>query len=245
MARMRMKSQANRFLLSYFWWFLEPLLFVVLFYIIFGYVLDRGGERYFEFLIIGKIIFMWFSKGVTMGSNSLVQNRGIIGQSSIPKWIFPLAISLEATYKAFISFIIMFAVVVFNYSGGYIPWLQLIPIAILLMWFISCLAMLLSIFVAAAEDISQLISLFMMGMLFSSGIFWDINSINDQDIAELIYNINPLALYIDSFRKILMEGETLEMSRFIIPTIINVIITLASLYGFHRANNKITRLLFS
>ncbi|MCK8073691.1 ABC transporter permease [Vibrio sp. 1CM23M] len=240
-----MKSQANRFMLSYLWWFLEPLLFVGMFFVIFGYVLDRGGDRYFEFLVVGKIVFMWFSKGVTMGSNSLVQNKGIIGQSSIPKWIFPIVNTLEATYRTLIAFLILAIIILFNFSGNFLMWLQLIPLSFMTLWFILSLSMVLSVLVSFAEDISQIISLLMMGMLFSSGIFWDVNQISNSEISYLIFALNPLALYIDSYREVLLHGEIVDYSRFGFAMLTNIIFTLVSIGLFYYGNNKITRRLFS
>ncbi|MCK8078688.1 ABC transporter permease [Vibrio sp. 1CM2L] len=245
MAKMKMKAQANRFLLSYMWWVLEPLLFVGLFYVIFGYILQRGGEGYFQFLIVGKMTFMWFSKGITMGANSLVQNKGIIGQSSVPKWVFPIVNVQEATYRTAISFVIMILCVIYNFEGNYITWLQIIPISVMLYWFIVVLSMLLSVFVAVAEDVTQMISLLMMGMLFSSGIFWDINSIQKSGVSDLIFNVNPLALNIDLYRSVLIGGDIIDYSRFLPSLIINLSLTVVVYLVFKKGNNKITRFLFS
>ena len=107
-AKMKMKAQANKLVLSYIWWVLEPLLLISLFYLVFGHILQRGGDDFLSFLIIGKIIFTWFSKSVVSASNSLPQNKGIIGQRALPKWIFPMVNIQESMYKSLFSFLIMY-----------------------------------------------------------------------------------------------------------------------------------------
>lgn len=244
-ARMKMKAQANKLFLSYLWWVLEPLLFVSLFYLLFEYILKRGGSGFFIFLIVGKVVFLWFSKAVTMGSASLVQNRGLIGQVAIPKWIFPLINVQEATYKSMVSIILM--VIVLACIGISEPtyWWQLVPLTMLTYLFISSVSLILSILVAMAEDFSQIISLAVMGLMFGSGIFWDINTIPDQDLVSIIYLFNPVAAVIDAYRTVLINNEIIDLYRLRSVFAFSLILWLTGMFLFSTMNNKITRYLFS
>ena len=117
-AVMKLKSQANSLVLSYLWWVLEPLLYVALFYFVFKYVLYRGDENFFIFLMVGKIPFLWFSKAVNTGANSIIQNRGLIAQRIIPKAIFPLINCQEALYKQLFAFAVLLIFLVMD-----MPWI--------------------------------------------------------------------------------------------------------------------------
>jgi len=48
--------------------------------------------------------------------------------------------------------------------------------------------------------------------MFASGIFWDINSIHDASLRELVFVYNPVAFLIDSYRQVLMENSLYSMS---------------------------------
>jgi lipopolysaccharide transport system permease protein len=130
-ATMKLKSQANTLVLSYLWWVLEPLLFVALFYFVFKYVLYRGSEDFFLFLMVGNIPFLWFSKAVNSGANSIVQNKGLIMQRVIPKVIFPLVNCQEAFYKQLFAFSVLIIFLVFNGHTNFQNWWQLIPLILL------------------------------------------------------------------------------------------------------------------
>lgn len=245
-ARMKMKAQANKLFLSYLWWILEPLLFVLLFYFVFGLLMKKGGGvDFIAFLLVGKVIFMWFSKGVVMGSTSLIQNRGIMTLRPIPKWLFPFVSVQIATYKSLVAlFVVMLALLFTGYSDPN-NWWQLLPLFCLTYFLISSFACFLSILVAIAEDFSQIISLFMIGLLFCSGIFWDINSIQDQQLAQLLLILNPLAGLIDSYRVVLIQNTTVDLVKLYSALGVGISMWLINIVILKRYNNHITRLIIS
>lgn len=244
-AKMKMKAQANKLVLSYLWWVLEPLLFVSLFYFVFEFLLQRGGENYLLFLVVGKIVYLWFSKSIVTASNGIVHNRGIIGQRSIPKWIFPLVNIQETLYKSLISFSLLFGML---WLMGHEPWFgywQLIPLMIITYVLICAIGMFCAILVTFARDFSNLINLGMMGLMFGSGVFWDINNIQDPEIRQIIFELNPLAAILDGFRKILISQSSIDLFSYIPAFIFSVIVLGVSLWVIRRYNNKLTRVLFS
>ncbi|GAP74595.1 o-antigen export system permease protein RfbD [Pseudoalteromonas sp. SW0106-04] len=242
---MKLKSQANTLVLSYLWWVIEPLLYVVLFYFVFKYVLYRGGEDFFIFLMVGKIPFLWFSKSVTSGANSLVENRGLIAQRIVPKYMFPFVNCQEASYKQVIAFAVLFSVLI---ASGYAPtsnWWQLIPLIVLNYLLICGVAVLFSVFVSYAADFRMVIQLFMMGLMFTSGIFWDVNMIQDQSIKEFLLILNPVAALIDGYRQVLMYNQDLNVLYMVTTFAWACGALVAGLTMLHMFNNTLTRKLFS
>ncbi|MEZ9303325.1 ABC transporter permease [Vibrio breoganii] len=244
-AKMKLKSQSKKLVLNHLWWVLEPLLFVFMFYIVFEYFLKRGGEDYFSFLIIGKIVYLWFSKSVMLASKGLISNKNIINQCSIPKWIFPLSDMLESFYKAIISFVVLFGLLWIN---GFTPnesYLHLLPITILMFLLISSFGYLCSLLVSFVRDFMNLIRIAMTGLMFMSGVFWNINSIENENMRELIFLYNPLAVLINAYRDILLYHAVPDYSMMIPSFLVSVILLLSCLLFFKKYNNNISRALFS
>ncbi|MEL0138287.1 MAG: ABC transporter, partial [Halieaceae bacterium] len=44
-------------------------------------------------------------------------------------------------------------------------------------------------------------------MLFISGIFWDINSVQNAELVTWLMRLNPVAALIDAYRQILLHGS--------------------------------------
>ena len=101
-ARMLLKADASKLRLGYLWWFLEPLAWVAVFFVVFNLILDsdrRGGLDFLAFLACGKFAFIWFSKTVVQASNSIVANQALVGKINVPKTLFPIAVVQESLYR--------------------------------------------------------------------------------------------------------------------------------------------------
>lgn len=244
-AIMKLKSQANTLVLSYLWLIIEPLLYVLLFYFVFKYVLYRGGDDFFIFLMLGNIPFLWFSKSISSGASSITENRGLILQRRMPKWLFPLINCQESIYKQSIAFVIMFMALFFSGYEVTLGWWQLLPLILINYLLIVGVAMLLCVFVTYAPDFKMAIQFLTMGLMFTSGIFWDVNMIQDPAMKDLLLLLNPLAALIDSYRQILMYGGELPVRYMGSVFGWAVLFCVLGSAALHNYSNSLTRKLLS
>jgi lipopolysaccharide transport system permease protein len=203
-ATMKLKSEASNLVLSYLWWILEPLLYVAVFYVVFEKILNRGGDDFLAFLIVGKIPFLWFSKSVNSSANSLLVGKGIMGQRDFPKHIFPYAYVQENAYKQWAVFLVLFILVLLQGYNITENWFWLPAVIVTNLLLILPLSMLASLIVAHIRDFRLLIQMSTLFLMFSSGIFWDIRKIADPEIQQFVFDYNPIAFLLDAYRQILM-----------------------------------------
>ncbi|MEH6584795.1 MAG: ABC transporter permease [Halioglobus sp.] len=204
-ARMGLRADASKFFLGYIWWVLEPLLYVGVFYVVFNIVLESKRSDFLVFLMCGKLAFIWFSKTVMQASNSIIENKGLIGKLNIPKTLFPMSVIQQGVYKQLVVFLLLFAVLI---VGGYpvsLTWLWLIPVLVVNYLMIVACAFIGSCLVCLVRDFSLFISLGMIFMMFTSGIFWDVRDLGDPYKTEMVLALNPLAFLLDAYRQVLME----------------------------------------
>lgn len=206
-AKMALRSEAAKTYLSYLWWVIEPVTFVLIFYLVFEVFLSRGGDNFLFFLMCGKIPYLWFSKSVANGSESIVGGIGIIGQVDIPKVVFPYASIQESLYKQFVVFIVLFLVAIIYGAFPTSNWLWILPIWVVNYLLIVAVVLIGALFVCYVPDFRHLISMGLMMLLFISGIFWDINQIQDEHIRNIIFLYNPLAFLIDAYRQVLVYQQ--------------------------------------
>jgi lipopolysaccharide transport system permease protein len=50
-----LKSESARSYLGMLWWILDPLMYLAIYYLVFGVVLQRGGEGFVGFLLCGLV----------------------------------------------------------------------------------------------------------------------------------------------------------------------------------------------
>lgn len=205
-AKMALKADASKYFLGYIWWILEPLLYVAVFYVVFNVILESRRGDFLVFLMCGKLPFIWFSKTVTQASNSIIANKSLVGKIDVTKTLFPMAKVQEGSYRQIAVFATLFFLIGVN---GYLPelnWLWLLPVMVVNYLLIVACALIGSYLVCLYRDFSLIISLGMMFLLFTSGIFWDVRALDDVHMANIIVTVNPLAFLLDAYREVLMNG---------------------------------------
>src|SRR5690625_1241531 len=89
-----LKAEHRNSYLGYFWWLLDPLLNIAVYYFLVVVILDRGGENYAVFLVIGLVVWRWISSSINTSANSILRYSSIINQVYLPKFIFPLSFTI-------------------------------------------------------------------------------------------------------------------------------------------------------
>ncbi|MEQ8517210.1 MAG: ABC transporter permease, partial [Chromatocurvus sp.] len=148
----------------------------------------------------------WFSKSINQASRSIVAAKGLIGKIDIPKALFPLASIHEGLYKQASVFLLLFVVLWANGYGVSASWLWLLPLILVSYLMIAAASLIGAFLVCLAFDFSMFISLGMIFLMFTSGVFWDVRDLADPAMTEAVLNLNPLAFVLDGYRQVLMYG---------------------------------------
>src|SRR5690554_5151984 len=75
-----LKAEHRNSYLGYFWWLLDPLLNVLVYYFLVVIILNRGGENYAVFLVIGLVVWRMISSTVNSSARSIMRYSSIINQ---------------------------------------------------------------------------------------------------------------------------------------------------------------------
>src|SRR5690606_1035400 len=94
-----LKAEHRNSYLGYFWWLLDPLLNVLVYYFLVVIILNRGGENYAVFLVIGLVVWRMISSTVNSSARSIMRYSSIINQVYLPKALFPLSFTLTQLFN--------------------------------------------------------------------------------------------------------------------------------------------------
>ncbi len=201
----KLQAEAERTYLGYFWWVLDPLVGVAIYYVLFKLFLKRGGPDYIPFLFLGLITWKWFENGVSRSAETLLGAASIFKKVQIHKSVFPSVEVLYHTWKFLIVFlfvILVYAIVGYTWS---LPILTL-PI-VLLVQFVLIYG--IGLFVASVTpflpDIKFFVGYSMRLLFYPSGIIFDVARIPEK--YQYLIKINFLTGLIKSYRNIIMYQE--------------------------------------
>ncbi|MCB2428444.1 ABC transporter permease [Methylophaga pinxianii] len=199
-----LRSETQRNYLSYLWWIIEPLLHMVVYFLVFGFLLQRGGEGFITFLLTGLIPYMWFNKAMSSSNNSIIAGQGLMLQVAIPSIVFPLVTLLQATIKQIPVYAVLLG---FVWLQGHVPnfhWWALVPIIAVQLLLTVTFGTLLAALVPFVRDVSYLVPTGLTFLMFLSGVFYSYESIPPawQDV----FLMNPLAFLLKCYREVLIDG---------------------------------------
>ena len=199
-----LNSEASRTYLSFLWWIIDPVLTMLVFYIVFGVLLQRGTKDYVPFLLIGLTIWQWFANTINHGKSSILENRRLMEQVHLQKAIFPSIIILMDLFK----FLIVFAlIIVFLWIYGFgvnITYLALPALILVQFLLISAFTYFLAAIVPFIPDLKFLIPTLIQLVFFLTGIFFPSSSISEEN--KFYFYLNPMANLIEDYRNVLMYG---------------------------------------
>ena len=200
-----LRSEAAKTYIGFLWWVLDPIIFMTIFYIVFGLLMQRGTENYVPFLLTGLVAWRWFQATIIHGANAILAGRGLMRQVYIPKILFPLINMMTDLLK----FIVVLAILlVFLWFYGFdinVSYLAFPLVLLVQFTLIAGLTILLSGLVPFLPDLRLLTEHILQLMFFVSGIFYDASQIPEQ--YKMYFYLNPMANIVEAYRSILMYGQ--------------------------------------
>lgn len=219
-----LRAEAARFYLGVLWWVLEPLLYMIAFYLVFGLLLERGGKGFVSFLLCGLVIWRWFGASVQRSSSVIPSNAGLMLQVYLPKYLFPLIVLMSNGAKFLIVFALLLTYLVLSGVPFGAAWMALpILVVIQLLWTAAC-GLLVAAIVPFAPDLKFVISNGIMLMFFMSGVFYDIGELPRN--VQLYFHLNPMATLIESYRDVLLHAAWPNWGALSIALVMSLILTL-------------------
>lgn len=203
--RARLANELRLYYLHFAWWFVEPLLDMAIYYVVFAILMKQGTDHYIPFLLIGIVFWTWFNRSLQNSSLSIMQAKDLMAQMNLPKAFFPIATVCQDFVKQFFVMLVLIAFLFFYGMQLSLPWLCLPLIMAIQFIFITGFAILLAALVPFFPDLKFIITAGLQLMFFVSGVFFDIDR-TVLPVHRTIVYLNPMAGLIRNYRLILMHG---------------------------------------
>jgi lipopolysaccharide transport system permease protein len=200
-----LRAEIRRGYLGVLWWIIEPILYMSVFFILFGVGLRKGGIDAVPFLLTGLVPWKWFATCVGKSGNILGANSNILKQVNLPIYIFPSVTIVINTVKFIVVFFILITFLMFYSTPSFGAWWALLPVLFVQLVFTAALVFWLAAIVPIIPDLHYIIPNLLMLLFFISGIFFDLSSLSEN--VRSIFMLNPMAILIDSYRAVLIHGS--------------------------------------
>ena len=195
------RGKYKKSFLGVLWSFINPLLQLLVYSIVFSFIMKAGIPNYTAFLVVALIPWNFFSVTIAQSTTSIVYNSGILKKIYFPREILPISIVTSNLLNFLISGIIVIGALLISGIGLSINIICL-PIVIIIQYVFSlAFALILSAITVYIRDLEYFISVIMMMMFYFCPIVYSAEIIPAK--FKWLFNLNPMLHIINSYRDIL------------------------------------------
>ncbi len=191
--------------LGLLWTLLEPILTTLILNYVFGSMLGRGDDLFVIYILVGRLIYSFFSGATKTAMRSIRRYSGMIKKVYVPKYIYPLSAILSNFVTFALSLIVLvLACIIKRVEFTSQVFLIFIPLIILLVMALG-VGMFLATFSVYFRDLEYLWDVMLMLIMYCSAVFYHVESLGGSTQKLII--LNPLYTVIASCRNIIFYGR--------------------------------------
>ncbi|AKZ59452.1 ABC transporter membrane component [Streptomyces ambofaciens ATCC 23877] len=208
----KLTAQYSQAKLGQLWQVATPLLNALVYFTIFGLILNAGKgmpkDVYIPFLVTGVFVFTFTQSSAMAGVRAISGNLGLVRALHFPRASLPISFALQQLQQLLASMIVMFAVVIGFGSYPSLSWLLVVPALLLQFLFNMGLALIVARMGAKTPDLAQLMPFIMRTWMYASGVMFSIPIMLEDKPTWLadVLQWNPAAVYMDLIRFALIDG---------------------------------------
>jgi ABC-2 type transport system permease protein len=229
--------------LGYAWSVLKPLFLFVILYVVFEKFLRLGRdiEHFPVYLLLGVVLWGFFTEATTQGLQSIVSRGDLIRKINFPKYVIVISGTISALINVLINMVV---VVIFSLVNGveFRPEAFLIiPLLLELYVFALAVAFFLAAVNAKFRDVGYLWEIFLQAAFYATPILYPLQMVmKEAGWAAKWIMLNPVAQSIQDIREVLITQQTVQLYdlvhgwKVLIPFILIGIVALLAVFYFKR-----------
>lgn len=208
LTRRELKVKYKDSILGFIWTLLNPLLYLVVFSIVFAVFLRAAVPLYGLYLLTGLLAWTMFSTGTTGATISITGNGPLVQKVWFPREILPLsAIGAALINFFFQAAVLLIALLVFQRSPewSYLP--MLIPALLITVLWGAAFGVVLSALNVHYRDVQHFLELLFLAWFWMTPIVYQFDFMGDmlieRGLSDRLAMLNPMIPVVTTFQRVI------------------------------------------
>lgn len=236
-----LKTRYKGSFLGFLWTFVNPLMQLIIYSIIFPFILKINEENYAMFLFVALVPWNYFTSCLQGSCGLIVANSNLVTKVYFPREVLPLSYSLSGLFNMIFSYVIVFPMLMI--FGIKITWNILWLPILMLTQTMMCVgfALLFSSINVYFRDLEYFIGIALMALYFMTPIMYNISSMPPK--MHIFLRINPMTSFVELYRDITFYGRGLNFHLYLFVLFYSLIILIIGYFVFGKLQKKFTEIL--
>ncbi len=236
------KVRYKNSILGFAWSFLNPLLMMLAFTLVFTVLQPSGIDNFPVFFLCALLPWQFFVSAITASAGSIVGNAHLVKKVYFPRAILPLSVVFSNLVFFLFTLPLLF-VILLIFGIKLTLWVLLLPLIILIqLVLVMGVGLILCTANVFYRDTEPIVGLLTLVWFFLTPIFYTPDSIPrsytlwgvNLDVWRLIHILNPMASLVGSYRAILHQGAAPSFSFMLYTAIMALILLVGGVFIFYR-----------
>ena len=229
--------------LGFAWNFVNPLLQLIVFWLLFGVVLRTrpvtatGEQPYAIFLFVGLLPWTFFATSLQSGASAILANGPLVKKVRMPLQLLPAASVLSALANFLLSLVVLFGVLAI-FGPRHPEGLVWIPLLIVVQIVMNLgFAYLLSALAVFFRDVQHILGILLLAWYFLTPVLFSISVLDDRPEQLRLLYLNPMTAVIVSYQRALLDGLPPQWSALGYSALFGVAVFILGFWYFDRAKD--------
>ena len=197
--------------LGFLWTFINPLFQLIVYTIVFSKILPNNIDKYYLYLFVALIPWIFFSSSITVGAASIVAQKDLVKKIYFPRMVIPISYVTSCFVNMLLCFIVIFAVIIVTGAGiNFLAVLTLPVIMIVEYVFALGMALLTSAITVYFRDLEHILGIVSMAWMYLTPVVYSKSIVPPRYLP--IFNLNPMTHIIDCYRTVLYDRQIPDLT---------------------------------
>lgn len=233
LVRKDLRGRYKGSVLGFLWTFINPLLQLVVYTIVFSTILRSGIEKYYLFLFVALVPWIFFSSSLTGGSNCILGQKDMVKKIYFPRAVIPISYVTSCFVNMLFCFVVIFIVVAFSGVGFNPKALALLPFVMAVEYILALgVAMLSSAVTVYFRDLEHILGIIAMAWQYLTPVMYAMDIVPENYLP--IFMVNPMTPVILAYRDILYYAKVPELETLVHALILGLLVLLTGSLVFQK-----------
>jgi homopolymeric O-antigen transport system permease protein len=232
-----LRVRYRRSTLGLLWTMLQPLMMMLVLYVVFSHVFRFDVYRYPVYALAGILFWNFFQQSIVASMNSLRGNAGILQKLPVPKAVFPIATVVSGVVNLCLALVPLLAILIAT-GQSLAPALLFLPVSIVLAaMFTLGAGLLLSPLAVFFSDVVELVGVVLMLLMYLTPIFYPMSIVPER--FRWLVRFNPIRSVLEVFRDPIYYGKIPPLPHVTVTLVIALLALLIGALAFRRSGDRI------
>lgn len=223
--------------LGFFWTFLNPLLQLAVYTMVFSTIMRAGIEDYYLFLFVALIPWIFFSTSLTGGAGCILAQQDMVKKIYFPREVLPVSYVTGQFVNMLLSFLVIFFVLCLAGYPLRLTAAACLPLIMAVEYVLALgLAMVMSAVMVYIRDLEYILGILTMAWQFLTPVMYSLDQVPEE--IRWIFSVNPMTYVITAYRDILYYGKMPRLETLLSAVLTGLVMLAAGWYVFWRLQRR-------